>query len=91
MPRHGGAGMNITPEMIASLPPELQQEMQRRLFALMADLGVKPKITPAGQKVFDIAEVAAALGMSTNEAIAIAAEDAGNLVVVDPTTLRSLQ
>lgn len=83
--------MNITSEMLASLPPELQKEMQRRLFALFADIGVKPKVTPAGDKVFDIAEVAAALGMSVDEAMAIAGEDDGNLVVVDPAMLRSVQ
>jgi hypothetical protein len=83
--------MNVTPEMLASLPPELKQEMDRRLQALFAELGVRPKITPAGDKVFDVAEVAAALGMSVDEALAIAGEDSGGLVVVDPATLGSLQ
>lgn len=83
--------MNITPEMLASVPPELQQEMDRRLLALIAELGVKPKVTPAGQKVFDIAEVEAAFGMSPHEAMTIAAEDVDGLVVVDPATLWALQ
>jgi hypothetical protein len=84
--------MNITPELLAALPEELQQEMQRRMFALLADLGVKPKVTPTGEKVFDIAELAPALGMSLEEAMAIAdAAGADGLTGIDPTTLGSVQ
>ena len=67
---HGrrGAGHDPHPEMIAALPSELRQEMERRLCALLLDLGVKPMITPDGHKVFDIAELAPAIGMSVDEA-----------------------
>lgn len=82
--------MNITPELLASLPPELQREMQRRLFALLDDLGVQPMISPDGERVYNIAEIAPALGMSIEQAMAIA-EEAGPLQAIDPATLRPLQ
>ncbi len=66
--------MRITPEMLASLPPELQQEMHNRLMALLRDLGVRTMIAPDGSRVFDMAELAPALGMTMDEALAIADE-----------------
>lgn len=82
--------MNITPELLALLPPELQREMQHRLFALLDDLGVKFMITLDGEKVFNIADLAPALGMSIEQAMAIA-EEAGPLQAIDPSTLRPIQ
>lgn len=84
--------MNITPEMLASLPPELQQEMHNRLMDLLADLGVRTMIAPDGSRVFDMAELAPALGMTMDEALAIA-DEAGmtDLTVLSPDDLVPLQ
>jgi hypothetical protein len=64
----------MSPEQFAQLPPEVQQEMYRRMVGKLQRLGVRIAVTPDGQKVFNLNDMAAALGMSVDEAEAIAIE-----------------
>ena len=66
--------MNITPEMIALLPPELRQQLRAKMIALLDDLGVPFKLGPAGDLTVDLEELAPALGMTVENAAGILAE-----------------
>jgi hypothetical protein len=66
----------MSPEQFAALPPDAQQEMYRQVVSELRRLGVRIAITPDGQRVFNLNDLAAALGMSVDEAEAIAV-DAG--------------
>lgn len=80
--------MSITPEQFAALPPDAQQEMYRQVVSELRRLGVRIAITPGGQKVFNLNDLAAALGMPVDEAEAIAIDAGmGSAEYVDLETL----
>ena len=62
----GGACM--TPEMLAALPPEVRQELHRKLVDTLREMGVTPMITPDGTFCVDLTQLAPALGMTIEEA-----------------------
>ena len=60
--------LHLTPEQLAALPPEVQQILHQKLLALLAELGVKPLVTPDGVFAVDLRELAPSLGLSVQEA-----------------------
>jgi hypothetical protein len=58
----------MTPEMLAALPPDVRQELHRKLVDTLREMGVTPMVTPDGQFVVDLQQLAPALGMTIEEA-----------------------